>query len=861
MNKIKVLGKKMGLMIVLVFCTILGMGQENDFTARLKTQLLLFRTRKVDQVIVIQTDKSLYRQGETIWMKGYVTDAVTQALSLNSLELSVQLIDNKGGNVLEGKFMLKNGVADFNFAIPADLPSDVYYLVAYTPEMENGDFRNVFKKGINIGRPEILDIVPHLEFSKPFYLADCKESASLRLTDMAGKPVTGKKFEYQIFYQNRELLSGKGKTGPSGSGDFVFFTPPVQNGAPLLVSLTISAGRDHLNIISKIPTVSERVNVLFFPEGGKRVPGIAQLVVFEAKDQLGNPVKLNSEIVDEQGKVIVLAATTANGMGSFSLLNCESAKLTMKILSDPGRNQEFQLPPLSQEGMILRVKGNDGKNLALLMGRAPKSSPSKFKIVAVANGVLVWAGDFELEQSGVVNVPLDNFRSGIAAFAVFNEKGTLVGQRLIMTGKSQSLNVAFSSKKNAFKPGEEDELNLKITDQFGHAVRAELAVSIADKYSFPSSAYGVENLLYGLKRAVPVDESEDKSTMLSLDDFLLSESLTGFDWDQVMSVDPAKGSAGKVNAIRISGNVSDDKNLPVANALVSLSGPSLKLFNTTSDQQGAFSVNLPVSVDKQNLSATATDGLGKVNYRVKLNKSFKDELVNSLKNITAADWGILGQMSGANYFKENADFFKAKPSLKIRGSEKKITQDYWKRYVNGSSNILEILSSIRPYEMSGGKIIFRGRNSFMAQDGALIVVDGVRMGTEASQLSGINPLDIEDIRILLDPVEMGQYSGLNSVGVIEITTKRGTNIELSQNEILRQSNEKSPKIYSPEPIGEMKYDLKTTLQWMPVLFTNDNGEATIPFKTGNIKSTFVVEIAGFSNQHQWIGRQTEIKVE
>lgn len=34
----------------------------------------------------------------------------------------------------------------------------------------------------------------------------------------------------------------------------------------------------------------------------------------------------------------------------------------------------------------------------------------------------------------------------------------------------------------------------------------------------------------------------------------------------------------------------------------------------------------------------------------------------------------------------------------------------------------------------------------------------------------------------------------------------------------------------------------TTLQWIPELWTNENGEATIRFTVGNIKSDFILNI-------------------
>jgi hypothetical protein len=845
---------------IICFSATFVSGQEYDLITRLKTQLLLYRTQKNDQIVVVQTDKTLYRQGETIWMKGYVTDAVTHSLSLNSLELSVQLVDDDGISILEGMFLLKNGVAGFNFPIPGDLPSDVYFLIAYTPEMENNGIQTIFKKEIIIERPENLDIVPRLEYSKPFFFPDCKETASIHLMNFTGKPVSGKKFEYQIYDEERELLSGKGKTGANGTGEVVFFTPPVQNGHALLTALTIPSGRDRLNLVSKIPLASEKVNIRFFPEGGGRVPGITQVIVYEAVDQLGNPLKINADIIDEQGTTIVSTSTIIPGIGAFSLFNTDE-KWKMRIMSDIGKNQETPLPSLSPGSMSIEVNKKDGNNLSLLLGRSPGSEPARFTIIAVCDGDLIWSGDFELEQQAAINVPLENFHSEIAAIAIFGPTGEIVANRLISTGRKQSLNIAFTTDKEVYKKGEEGRVKVKITDRDGRPVKAELAVSLADKYAFPASFLPVGMLDYGFGKPLPFDLKLEKSDDKMIDYSLAVNNLKGFNWNRVIAKDPSKTSNNKIGAIRISGCVVDEKKIPVSNALISLSSSSLQQFNTTSNPKGEFEISMPVSVDKKNLSVSATDGSGKGNYQVILNKSFKDELANNLKNSSFINWRVLDQINKSNYFKENPDYYKTKTLAKVRSGEKNASEPYWKKYINGSSNLLEILMTVRPYEMSGGKIIFRGINSFVAQDGALIVIDGQRMGTEASQLSLINPQDVEDIRILLDPVEMGKYSGLNSVGVIEIKTKHGGTGYGISGELTNESKDYGPKVFIPEAIGESRYDLKTTLQWIPFLFTDERGEVTIPFKTGGIKSTFIFEIAGYTNQRQWIGSQTEIRVE
>jgi len=853
--------KRLIFAILLISSATFVFGQENDFISTLKTKLLLYRTQKVDQSIVVQTDKTLYRPGETIWMKGYVTDVMTHLLSLNSLELSVQLADNKGLNIVEGKYALKNGVADFSFSIPADLESDTYHLIAYTPEMENIGIQEVFRKEIFIARPEHLDMIPHLDYTKPFFAPEQKETGTISLKDFNGKLLAGKKFEYQITKEDRELLSGKGKTGVNGTGEFVFLTPSLQSGSPVLVSIDIPSGNDRLNLVSKIPLASERINIKFFPDGGKFVPGIPQMVVFEACDQLGNPVSLNGNVLDDQGKLILVTATIQPGLGMFSLLNSENKKLTFKITSDIGNNQETILPSPSPGSMSITVKKNDGKNLSVLLGRAPKSELAKFVIVAIGNGEMIWASDFELEQAGVLNIPLENFPSEIAGIAVFNETGALVGQRLVYTGKSQLPNVTLTPNKASYKKGEEGQISVKVTGSDGKPVKVELAVSLSDQFAFPSAVSGVTSLNFGLDKPLLFNEPLDKVNRVLMDYTLAKNSFKGFDWSQVSAIDPAKNQTLRMNAMRVSGTVVDTKDLPVPNALVSLTSSSLQQFNARSDQHGEFVINLPVSVEKKNLSASATDASGRGNYHVILNKSFKDELANSLNNISVNDWQILEKLYASNYFKANPDFFKAVPASKVKGADKKPREPYWKKNLTTVTNLLEILKTIRPYEMIGNKIVFRGANSFNAQDGALVVVDGQKMGSDVSSLTAINPNDVEDIEVLLNPVDMSRYTSLNSVGVIVITTKHGLSGYNKSTEPENNKSESLPKTFKPDFIGNEKYDLKTTLQWIPVLFTDEKGEAVIPFKAGGIKSTFVLGIAGFTDQGQWIGNQTEIKVE
>jgi TonB-linked SusC/RagA family outer membrane protein len=68
-------------------------------------------------------------------------------------------------------------------------------------------------------------------------------------------------------------------------------------------------------------------------------------------------------------------------------------------------------------------------------------------------------------------------------------------------------------------------------------------------------------------------------------------------------------------------------------------------------------------------------------------------------------------------------------------------------------------------------ILIRGRNSILAENDPLIIVDGIPYG---GQLRDISPNDIESIEVLKDASSAAIYGSRGANGVILISTKRGT---------------------------------------------------------------------------------------
>jgi hypothetical protein len=90
-------------------------------------------------------------------------------------------------------------------------------------------------------------------------------------------------------------------------------------------------------------------------------------------------------------------------------------------------------------------------------------------------------------------------------------------------------------------------------------------------------------------------------------------------------------------------------------------------------------------------------------------------------------------------------------------------------------NIFDIIRQAKPYQLMGSKIVFAsiGMNSFNYQDGALIVIDGIKVGTDTGILNSIPVTEIEQVNVYTNPSDIQRFTGLNNAGIVEIITKKG----------------------------------------------------------------------------------------
>lgn len=144
-------------------------------------------------------------------------------------------------------------------------------------------------------------------------------------------------------------------------------------------------------------------------------------------------------------------------------------------------------------------------------------------------------------------------------------------------------------------------------------------------------------------------------------------------------------------------------------------------------------------------------------------------------------------------------------------------------------NIFDILKGIKPYQLVNNEIRFStaGNYSVNFQKGAMIVIDGVKRGTDASILNSIPITDIAKITATTNPLELQRYSAMNSSGLVEITTKKGAS-----------AASKSTRTGHGET---------NSLFWKAGMHTDTSGKAQITYRNNDEEQEVFLTVEGITS--------------
>ena len=182
-------------------------------------------------------------------------------------------------------------------------------------------------------------------------------------------------------------------------------------------------------------------------------------------------------------------------------------------------------------------------------------------------------------------------------------------------------------------------------------------------------------------------------------------------------------------------------------------------------------------------------------------------------------------------------------------------EELYKKQLESGASLLEVIRSIKPYQLKGNKIVFPGSdNSQSLNQGALIVINNQMMGEDISVLRSISPKEVESIIVATRPSDIQRYTGLNTVGVIDIKMKGfGLESRLAKedrrDELIIDSEgvylQGFPDYSRESDINSVNRDFRSVLYWDPDVRLDQGLSSILEFYSSDKTGRYLITVQGF----------------
>ena len=597
----------------------------------------------------------------------------------------------------------------------------------------------------------------------------------------------------------------------------------------------------------------------FFPEGGDLVDGIPSKVAFKATDYRGMPVSIEG-ILEENGRAVARLESLHDGMGSFMLLPHLDA--TYKAVLSNGR--EFSFCPVKASGLSLQLHKQTERFLDFQLTQPEDNAPQTVRLVGRMRGMTCCTATATLHGSVRMRMPMETFtQQGIAEFTLYDEAGRPMAERLVYVHPQKRLHVKVKPNKIRYWKREKGTLKIRVTDEHGRPVQANLTLSLFKAYvnekvpeNLLSYCFLSTEIRGNIHNPAYYFDERNKDRLKSLDLLLLTQGWRRYVWEERDTVTSASIFLhDEINGVQTIGTKKGREEVEGMEQFVQVFGPEGNAEMTQSDASGYFVVSANQMEKLRGGYVYIKPLLDKDRYKPSI--AFED---------------LFGQADSLR---------KARQAYcSIRQPERVSKEpDYLRIGIDGSILLSEVTVTAEKARIFRDK--FMGRLDSLAQadlNGAW-VCDCTNPYPFLNDYKGYShhpaccPYDgKKSAPVIGESYELIKYEPVGPDGVwivtdIQFITYDGP--EFTEEELLRMNNIYRTKgyygkreFYQPD-IFDMRSplpDARNTLLWLPNLMTDENGEAEAEFYCSDINTGFIGVVEGTDGQGLLGTGQCEFRV-
>jgi len=269
--------------------------------------------------------------------------------------------------------------------------------------------------------------------------------------------------------------------------------------------------------------VTEDAILEFFPESGSLLNDVKSKVVFTVQTADNIPIKTKIELLNKSGTVLRIIETNRLGLGSFEIAPKNGIKYFLRV-QNSSYNHRWPIPEGKNHGFFMKLINTNSRSIQAVLNLKP-AIPKEIYLLSTASGRVFSFYEKSIQGSKtIIDLPLSHLPGGVNTLIAMDKTGKILAKNSFFV-YPEKLNIQLESAVWKSKRSNRAQINLRISDQNGFPVLANLNAICSSQAQSCNEYCDIRNYLYlgNNPKLSAIDLSiENDSTYALINDILIS---------------------------------------------------------------------------------------------------------------------------------------------------------------------------------------------------------------------------------------------------------------------------------------------------------------------------------------------------